>query len=90
MIVWCFAQQRARGGPLDNKLAEDGHYSDREEHFKQALAGRPPASPNAHHAKRDLLQCQKRLFIVSKDTSQRPPRSRACVPRNGTYHSVKK
>jgi hypothetical protein len=26
---------------------------------------------------------------VSKDTSQRPPRSRACVPRNGTYHSVK-
>ena len=50
MIVWCFAQQRARGGPLDNKLAEDGHYSDREEHFKQALAGWPPASLNTHHA----------------------------------------
>ncbi len=38
----CCAQQRARGGPLDSTLAEDGHYSEREEHFKQALAGCPP------------------------------------------------
>lgn len=28
-------EHRARGGPLDNTLEEDGHYSSREENFKK-------------------------------------------------------